>query len=118
MKNRPFAVRLAFAFEGLKDAWRRERSLRAQAMIGVIAMVAAAGLRPGLLWSAAIAMSITLVLAFELINSAIEWMIDELHPGVSPQIKRIKDAAAAAVLVASFGALAVGGLMIIDVLKP
>jgi diacylglycerol kinase len=61
-----------------------------------------------------IVISIALVLAFELINSSIEYMIDQLHPDVSPQIKRAKDVAAAAVLVIGLGALAVGGLLIID----
>ncbi|MCC6983126.1 MAG: diacylglycerol kinase [Bauldia sp.] len=45
------------------------------------------------------------MLGFELVNSAIEYLTDELHPTVSPKIKLVKDAAAAAVLVASFGSL-------------
>jgi len=57
------------------------------------------------------------VLGFELVNSAIEYLTDELHPTVSPKIKLVKDAAAAAVLVASFGSLIIEALMIIDVLR-
>jgi undecaprenol kinase len=85
VKNRSFPQRLAFAFEGLKEVWRREKSFRAQALIGLIAVVATAVLRPGLLWAGVIAISIALVLASELANSAIEYMIDHLHPDVAPQ---------------------------------
>jgi undecaprenol kinase len=52
-------------------------------------------------------------LAFELLNSAIECLLDYLHPRTAPQIKLAKDVAAAAVLIMSVGAICVGGLMII-----
>ena len=77
---------------------------------GAVAVTAA--LRPGLLWGATVTFSIVLVLALELVNSAVESMIDHLHPEAAPEIKLAKDIAAGAVLVATIGAVIVGLLML------
>jgi undecaprenol kinase len=79
---------------GIRQAWRRERSLRTQTFIGAIAAVATIALRPGLLWGGLVALSIALVLGLELANSAIEYLIDHLHPEVAPEIKLAKDVVA------------------------
>jgi undecaprenol kinase len=118
MKNRPFHTRLAFALDGFAWSLRSERSLR----IHVAAVVAVAAvliwLRPAPFWWAAIALSSALVLAAELVNTAIEHLADHLHPEVHPGIRRVKDCAAAAVLVASCGALAVAAAFAVEVLAP
>ena len=115
MKNAALTVRLGFAWSGIRAVWRRERSFRTQVIIATIAVLATAILRPGLIWCAAIALSIALVLALELLNSALEAMIDHLHPGVDPAIKIAKDAAAGAVLIASIAAVCVGVCMVLSV---
>ena len=115
MKNAAFPVRLGFAWSGIRAVWRRERSFRTQAIIAAIAALATAFLRPGLIWCAAVALSIALVLALELLNSALEAVIDHLHPGVDPAIKTAKDAAAGAVLIASIAAVCVGACMVLSV---
>ncbi len=78
------------------------------------ALAVTAALRPGLLWAATVTLSIVLVLALELLNSAVESLIDRLHPEIAPEIKLAKDVAAAAVLVATIGSVVVGLLMLID----
>ncbi len=113
MKNRPFNQRFSFALAGLAEGWRREKSFRTQVLIGLLAILLIAILRPGLWWAALVAMSIALVLAIELLNSAIERLLDYLHPNAAPEIKLAKDVAAAAVLIMSVGAICVGGLMIL-----
>ena len=115
MKNKPFGDRLSFALSGLKESWRRERSLRTQTYVGAIAAVVTIALRPGLLWGGLVALSIALVLGLELTNSAIEYLIDHLHPDIAPEIKRAKDVIAGAVLVVCLGALCVGILMVLAV---
>ena len=117
MKNRPFHQRLGFAFAGLREAWRLERSLRTQSFMAALAVVVTIVLRPGLFWAALVVLSIAMVLALELVNASIEYMIDHLHPDVAPQIKLAKDVAAAAVLIASLGAASMGALMIFAVLS-
>ena len=114
MKNAPFHRRLGFALAGLGEVWRREKSFRTQVLVGLAAIVAIAVLQPGLVWAGLVAVCIVLVLALEMVNSAIEYMIDHIHPDVAPEIRRAKDVAAAAVLVASAGALIIGLLMIAD----
>jgi undecaprenol kinase len=113
MKNRPFGDRLSFALNGLQEAWRRELSLRTQTYIGAIAAVVTIALRPGLLWGGLVVLSIALVLGLELANTAIEYLIDHLHPDIAPEIKLAKDVIAGAVLVACLGALCVGVLMVL-----
>ena len=111
-KNHTFRARLGYALEGIAAVWRSEHSFRTQCAIAVAAIIVTALLRPGWVWAAVVALAIALVLAFELMNSALETIIDHLHPGIAPQVKRAKDAAAGAVLVASLGALATGLMML------
>ena len=111
-KNHTFRARLGYALEGIATVWRSEHSFRTQCAIAVAAILVTAFLRPGWVWAGLVALAIALVLAFELMNSALEYIIDHLHPGIAPQVKRAKDAAAAAVLVASLGALSAGLMML------
>lgn len=117
MKNQPLHVRLGFALAGLRAVWQRERSFRTQCGFALGAITLVAVLRPGWVWAALIVFSIALVLALELLNSALEYLIDRVHPDIAPEIGRAKDAAAGAVLVASLSALAVGALMLASMLK-
>ena len=59
---------------------------------------------------------VSLVIATELINTALEHLADHLHPEQHPRIKIVKDCAAAAVLILSIGALWVAAMMIITTL--
>ena len=114
MKNRLFLNRMEFALNGIRSAWSSERSFRTQCLFGTAAVLALLVLRPGLFWSALIIIMIALVLAAELMNSAIEGLVDRLHPEVHPAIKIVKDMAAGAVLLLSAASLIVGLLMLIS----
>jgi diacylglycerol kinase (ATP) len=48
------------------------------------------------------------VLGLEGINTAIEVLADKLHPGFDPEIGKVKDVAAGAVLIASIVAAIIG----------
>lgn len=104
MKNRPFQERLMFALNGLAAAWRRESSFRTQTRLAVLAGIVLVFLRPLLVWWAMIALTVSFVLATELMNSALEALVDQLHPERHPEIRVIKDMAAGGVLLASIGA--------------
>lgn len=114
MKNRPFRERLGFAIEGLRTGWRLEASFRTQTCLAGAAAVALLVLRPAPIWWALIALLCALILALELINSAMEAVIDLLHPGVHPAIKIGKDMLAGAVLVLSIAAIGVGAALVVD----
>ena len=117
MKNRSFLERLGFALAGLAAVFACERSFRTQCGFAIAAICLVILLRPGWIWAAFVAVSIVLVLALELMNSALEYLIDRVHPDIEPQIKLAKDAAAGAVLIASAGALIVGAMMLADTFK-
>ncbi len=114
MKNARFLTRLRFALAGIATVWRRERSFRTQAWLGAGALAVVILLRPAPIWIAALVISAALVLTLEMINSALEYLLDHLHPEHHPAIGAAKDAAAGAVLLASIAALVVGGLMVWD----
>jgi diacylglycerol kinase (ATP) len=115
MKNRPFRARLGFALAGIRIVWARERSFRTQCGLALVAAVATAVLRPGWVWAALVALSVALVLLLEMVNAAIEYVIDRLHPELHDEIMHAKDAAAGAVLLASFASLVVAALMVLSV---
>ena len=115
MKNRPFGARVGYAVAGIRLVFRREKSFRTQAASAVAAALLVILLRPGPIWAALVALASALVLALELVNSALEYLIDHMHPALASEIGAAKDAAAAAVLVASFAALLVGALMVLAV---
>jgi diacylglycerol kinase len=102
------AAAFGYAIDGLRAAWRTQRNVRIQAVIAVVAVVAAVVLRFPPLSCALLALAIALVIAAELLNTAIEAVVDLVSPEDHPLAGRAKDVAAAAVLVASLGALAIG----------
>lgn len=116
MKNQDFTRRVSFAWAGIRSALRSERSLRTQMMFAVAVIPALLILRPALIWWALVGIMVALVLAAELINTALENLADHLHPEQHPRIKVVKDCAAGAVLVLSIGALWVGVLAALSVL--
>jgi len=117
MKNRRFVDRLGFAVAGLRLVFAREKSFRAQCGLALAAILVTLALRPGPLWSALVGLAIALVLALELANSALEYLLDHLHPDRAREIGAAKDAAAAAVLVASLTAAVIGALMLLATLS-
>ncbi len=113
MKGRPFRERMGFALAGIRTGWAREASFRSQARLAGLAVLALLVLRPAPVWWGLVAVCCAIVLALELVNSAMEAVIDLLHPGIHPSIKVAKDMLAGAVLVTSFAASAVAGAMVI-----
>lgn len=118
MKNRRFAERLGFAVAGLRLVFAREKSFRSQCALAIAAALVLVALRPGPVWWALVALSTALVFALELANSALEYLIDHLHPDLAREIGAAKDAAAAAVLVASLASATVGALLLLATLGP
>lgn len=118
MKNASLPARLGYALAGIRIVWRREKSFRTQSLLAFAAITVTAAIRPGWVWTALILLSIALVLAFEMINAALEYLIDRVHPDIAEEIKFAKDAAAGAVLLASIGALCIGAMMLASQLLP
>lgn len=113
-KNQSFRKRLGFAVAGLSSTLQSEHSFRFHVLASALVLAALLWLRPQPLWWAVAALTVMSVLALELINTAIERLVDHLHPEQHSEIKIVKDCAAAAVLVASCGALAVAAALVYE----
>jgi diacylglycerol kinase (ATP) len=107
---------MGFALTGLLHAVRTERSVRVEVVVFVLVWAALAILRPDPAWWAVVALASAGVLAAELLNTAIEVLADHLSPELHPQIRIVKDCAAAAVLVCVLGALAVAAALAVHLL--
>jgi undecaprenol kinase len=108
---------MGFALAGVMHGLRTERSLRFEVVVLVLVVAALAVLRPEPLWWAAAALASAGVLAAELLNTAIETLADHLSPEIHPQVRVVKDCAAAAVFVAVVGALAVAAALAVHLLR-
>lgn len=117
MKNQPFSRRLSFAVTGLAGTLKSEPSFKFHVAAALAVIAVLLWWRPAALWWAVVALTITLVLAAELFNTAVEHLADHVQPEQHPQIKAVKDCAAAAVLIASVGALAVAAALLATLLR-
>ncbi|MDE1901268.1 MAG: diacylglycerol kinase [Alphaproteobacteria bacterium] len=118
MKNHPFLNRVGFACSGLKTAWATENSFRAQVAAALFVLLLLIVIQPTLIWSSLLLIISGLVLAAELFNTALEKLIDHLHPDQHDAIKVIKDIMAGAILVLSITALVIFGLFVWNMFRP
>jgi undecaprenol kinase len=117
-KNHSFPQRLRYALHGIAHALRSEHSLQFQAGVLVAVLVALGVLRPRPVWWALALLASALVIAAELMNTALEELADHLNPQEHPRIRLVKDCAAGAVLVAVLGALGVALAFAVQLLRP
>ncbi|HEX5355786.1 MAG TPA: diacylglycerol kinase [Aquabacterium sp.] len=114
MKGQSLGRRLGYALNGLRLATRQEKSLRTHLLATVAVVLVLSLTRASALWWAVMALTVGLVIVAELINSALETLIDHLHPERHPAIGAAKDIAAGATLLASVVALVVGASYLVD----
>lgn len=100
-----------FAFSGILYATRTQPNMRVHLVIAALVLVATMLLRLDRLYIIAIIITIVIVLSLELLNTAVEAVVDLLTVAHHPLAKTAKDAAAGAVFVASTGAMFVGYLV-------
>lgn len=113
MKGQGLLRRLGFALSGLALAFSRERSVRTHMLAGAAVLAVLLLTRPPAVWWAIAALAVGLVLVAELLNTAIEALTDRLHPERHPEIRVVKDVAAAAVLLASIVAVLVAIIFVL-----
>lgn len=103
---------LGYALSGLKAAFTSEVAFRLEVALAAILIPAAMWLGQGALQQAILISSVLLVLMIELINTAIETLVDRLSPDWHPLSKKAKDVASAAVLLAVVQMMVVWGLVV------
>lgn len=99
------------AGRGLVWALSTQANLRVHLVAGVVVLIAALLFRFSAIEFALLFVCIAIVVAAELINTALEVLIDYAWPERHPMVGRAKDVAAAAVLLAALGTAVVGILL-------
>ena len=108
-KNRELMSSLDFAVSGLITAFKEERNMRKHAVSAILVILAGLVFQVSVTEWLFLLLSISLVIAFEIVNSAIENVVDlasDYH--FSMLAKNAKDMAAGAVLFVSGFALLTG----------
>jgi diacylglycerol kinase len=101
------------AFSGIASMLKREHNFRIHIFVFLLVMIAGILLRitPSK-WIMIFIVS-GMVLSAECFNSAIEYLSDEVSPGYNDKIKRIKDVAAAGVLITAIISVITGLIIFI-----
>lgn len=113
MKNRSLWHKLKFAWQGIIYAIKHEHNMQRHMIISMAVLVFFSWLDISLVWWALIIVSMGLVIAAEMANSAIEALVDYLHPELHEQIGHAKDMLAGMVLILSITAVIIGLLAIV-----
>jgi len=97
-----------YAFQGLADLLRSQPNARIHLAMAIAAIVGGFYFNISRTEWIALVLCIALVFALEAVNTALEYLTDLVSPDFHPLAGKAKDAAAAAVLLAAAGAVAVG----------
>jgi diacylglycerol kinase (ATP) len=100
------------AIEGILYTVRTQKHMRHHFLAALVLLCAALFLRVSPIEFMLLALAISFVLFAELLNTAIEVVVDMISPQFHPMAKVAKDVAAGAVLVAAFGTAIMGYLVL------
>lgn len=109
---RNFFQSIGYALEGFRAAMRHEPSFREDLIFVLILMPVAIILPVKAVATAVMIASLFLIVIAELLNSAIEWTIDDISLEKRPLAKRAKDMGSAAVFLAYLNCVFVWGVIL------
>jgi diacylglycerol kinase (ATP) len=101
---RRLALTVLWSWEGFRAAWATESTLRQWVLANVVSAGLALSLDLSTAERALILALGLLVLAAELINTAIEEVVDHISPGLDPRAKKAKDCGSACVALTALAA--------------
>ena len=101
-----------YTVKGLTAAWNNEAAFRQESVAAVIAIILAFWLDVGAIARILLICSVVLVLIVEVINSAIEAVVDRIGSEYHELSGRAKDMGSAAVLLSIFVALITWGILL------
>jgi len=101
-----------YSLEGMGSALKHESAFRQELFLALVLVPLAVILPVGLLGAALLITSVFLVLIVELMNSAVEWVVDYISLEKHPYAKRAKDMASGAVFLAMTNAGLIWALVI------
>lgn len=108
MKNRNLIGSFDTAIQGIWYCIKSERNIKIHMAVTIAVLILAALLGVNNTEFAVLCLTCGLVICFELINTAIEVIVDIIVDVYHPKAKIIKDVSAGAVLVASFFSVIIG----------
>jgi len=103
-----------YSMDGLKSAWRHEHAFRQELVLFIVATAIALALRISAFEKLVLIAVMVLILIVELINSAIEAVVDRVSLERHPLSKNAKDFGSAAVLLACLLAAATWGVVLFN----
>lgn len=107
-------ISFKYAWAGLKYAFLTQRNFRIHLAIGVVALTLSLGLHLLPAEVAVITLTVGMVLAMELLNTALEAVVDLTVGRTYHELAKIaKDCAAGAVLVTALVAMLIAGVLIL-----
>lgn len=112
-KNRNFFDSFRYAFEGVVTAFREERNMRFHVFSAILVIALSYFLSLSIsewLWIILVTFN---VIIMEILNTVIENVTDLISPDYHPLAKKVKDMAAAVVLISSLLALVIGGIILL-----
>lgn len=112
MKPTRFIDSANCAIEGILYTARTQKHMRNHFLAALVLLIATLFLRVSALEFILLALSVSFVLFAELMNTAVEVVVDLVSPGYHPLAKIAKDTAAGAVLVAAIGTAVMGYLIL------
>lgn len=116
MKDCSIFCSMKAALRGIAFTFKNERNFRIEIYFAIFILIALGVLGANLEQIAIVVTMIFLVLMIELMNTAIERVVDILKPRKHPYAGVIKDVSAATVLVLSIGASIVGLIIFIPLI--
>lgn len=108
---RPATKSFVYAFEGIREAIKSEPNFRFHLIVAVLAIILGKALNLHDFEWLILVITILLVLILELINTAIEAIVDLVSPEYNRKAKIAKDVSAAAVLFGVIAAVCVGAFL-------
>lgn len=111
--NKRSRLGLNYAIDGIKYAIRSENNMKVHFIILFIVLIFGFIFRISAIEWMLLSLTIGSVLVCELLNTAIEDLLDYLAPEIHPTVGKIKDLTAGAVLIAALVAIIIGLIIFI-----
>lgn len=115
-RMRQFTKSLKYAFRGLSYAIKNEKNFQNELIVAILVIIAMVYFNVTKTEAVVLFMTIMAVLIMELLNTAMERVIDILKPKIHPYAKLVKDLMAASVLLMSLLAVILGLIIFIPYL--
>ncbi len=114
MKNRNPIESFNNAFQGIWYTIVNERNMKIHLVIGTIVIFLSLWVRVSIIEFTILCLTIAMVICFELINTAVEVVVNIIVDVYHPKAKIIKDVSAGAVFVSAIFSIVIGVLILWD----